>query len=80
MTTGLILLITLVCILLMGAVLIQNPKGGGVHPTFGGSQANQVFGAAKSADIIQKVTWYMAIALFVLCIIVSLMVSTGTGY
>ncbi|HKK79755.1 MAG TPA: preprotein translocase subunit SecG [Phaeodactylibacter sp.] len=77
MLTTMIVLIALVCILLMGAVLIQNPKGGGVDSTFGGSQANQMFGAAKSADFIEKATWYLAIALFVLCIITSLIVGSG---
>ena len=79
MKTGMVVLIALVCVLLMGAVLIQNPKGGGVDSTFGGSQANQMFGAARSADFIEKVTWYLAIALFVLCIVTSLMVGTGGG-
>jgi len=45
--TFMTILIALVSVLLMGAVLIQNPKGGGVDSTFGGSQANQMFGAAK---------------------------------
>ena len=74
MLTAMTVLIALICILLMGAVLIQNPKGGGVDATFGGSQANQMFGAAKSTDFIEKVTWYLAITLFVLCIITALMV------
>ena len=69
--------IALVCVLLMAAVLIQNPKGGGVDSTFGGAQANQMFGAAKSADFIEKATWYLAAALFILCIIVSMMVGGG---
>ena len=71
-------LIALVCVLLMGAVLIQNPKGGGVDSTFGGSQANQMFGAAKSTDFIEKITWYLAIALGILCIITAMMVGGGT--
>lgn len=79
MLTTMTVLIALVCILLMGAVLIQNPKGGGVDSTFGGSQANQMFGAAKSADFIEKATWYLAVALFVLCIITSLMVGGAEG-
>ncbi len=79
MLTALTVLIALVCVLLMAAVLIQNPKGGGVDATFGGSQANQMFGAAKSADFIEKVTWYLAIALFVLCIITTLMVGSAGG-
>lgn len=79
MLTALTILIALVCVLLMLAVLIQNPKGGGVDATFGGSQANQMFGAAKSADFIEKLTWYLAIALFVLCIITTLMVGSTGG-
>jgi preprotein translocase subunit SecG len=79
MLTALTVLIALVCVLLMLAVLIQNPKGGGVDATFGGSQANQMFGAAKSADFIEKITWYLAIALFVLCIITTLMVGSTGG-
>ena len=67
--TAITIMIALVSLLLMAAVLIQNPKGGGVDSTFGGTQANQMFGAAKSADFIEKVTWYLAIALFALCII-----------
>ena len=74
MLTGLTVLTALVCVLLMVAVLIQNPKGGGVDATFGGSQANQMFGAAKSTDFIEKITWYLAIALFVLCIITTMIV------
>ena len=74
---GMTILIALVAILLMGAVLIQNPKGGGVDSTFGGAQANQMFGAAKSTDFIEKITWGLAIALFALCIITALMVGTG---
>lgn len=77
MITGLTILITLVCVLLMAVVLIQNPKGGGIDSTFGGSGANQMLGAAKSTDFIEKLTWGLAIALFVLCIITAIVV-TGT--
>jgi preprotein translocase subunit SecG len=79
MLTAMTVLIALVCVLLMGAVLIQNPKGGGVDSTFGGAQANQMFGAAKSTDFIEKATWYLAAALIILCIITSLMVGSETG-
>ncbi|MDX1940542.1 MAG: preprotein translocase subunit SecG [Saprospiraceae bacterium] len=79
MLTALTVLIALVCVLLMLAVLIQNPKGGGVDATFGGTQANQMFGAAKSADFIEKLTWYLAIALFVLCILTTLLVGSTGG-
>ncbi|MCB0534671.1 MAG: preprotein translocase subunit SecG [Lewinellaceae bacterium] len=68
--------IALVSILLMAAILVQNPKGGGIDPTFGG-QAQQLFGAARSTDFIEKATWVLAAALLVLCIVAVLMVGTG---
>ena len=77
MVTLLTIIIALNCLLLMGVVLIQNPKGGGVDSTFGGSSANQMFGAAKSTDFIEKLTWGLAISLFVLCIITAVLVSGG---
>ena len=77
MITFLTILIALVCLLLMLVVLIQNPKGGGLDSTFGGSGANQMFGAAKSTDLIEKITWGLAITLFVLCIITAILVNTG---
>ena len=77
MLTILTVLIALVCVMLMGVVLIQNPKGGGVDSTFGGQSANQMFGAARSTDFIEKLTWYLAIALFALCIITAIIVGSG---
>jgi preprotein translocase subunit SecG len=77
MITLLTILIALVCILLMLVVLIQNPKGGGVDSTFGGSGANQMFGAAKSTELIEKITWGLAVALFALCIVTAIMVNGG---
>jgi len=75
MTTFLTILTALDAILLTIAVLVQNPKGGGIDSTFGGNSANQVFGAAKSADFIEKATWYLAAGLFILCIITALTVN-----
>lgn len=71
------ILIAIVAFLLIAAVLIQNPKGGGIDSTYGGAAANQIFGAARSADLIEKITWGLAIALFVLCIIATFMVGAG---
>jgi preprotein translocase subunit SecG len=71
--------IAFIGILLMIAVLIQNPKGGGVDSTFGGAQANQMFGAAKSSDFIEKATWGLAAALLVLCLVAAVMVGDGAA-
>ena len=73
------ILIALVAALLIGVILIQNPKGGGVDSTFGGTAANQVFGASKSTDLVEKATWYLAAALFVLCILATFMAGGGGG-
>ncbi len=77
MLTTLTILTALVCLLLMLVVLVQNPKGGGVDSTFGGSSANQMFGASKSTDFIEKLTWYLAIAMFALCILTALIVDSS---
>lgn len=65
----LVILIAVVCVLLSLVILIQNPKGGGVDSTFGGQGANQIFGAAKSTDFVEKLTWGLAGVLFILCIL-----------
>lgn len=77
MVTLLTILTTLVCVMLMGVVLIQNPKGGGVDSTFGGNSANQMLGAARSTDFIDKLTWGLAATLFILCIITAIIVGAG---
>ena len=79
MTTILTILIAINCVLLMAIVLIQNPKGGGIDSTLGGSAANQMFGAAKSTDFVEKVTWGLAASLFVFCVITAILVSGSGG-
>ncbi|MEY3367475.1 MAG: hypothetical protein RI973_630 [Bacteroidota bacterium] len=73
------IVIAVIALLLIAAVLIQNPKGGGVDATFGGAQATQMFGVAKSADLIEKITWILAVSLLVLCILATFLVGSGSG-
>ena len=79
MITTLTIIIALNCVLLMMVILIQNPKGGGVDSTFGGQGANQMFGAAKSTDFIEKLTWGLAGSLFLLCIITAIIVNNSVA-
>jgi len=58
-------------------LLIQNPKGGGLDATFGGKGAEQVLGAARSTNFMEKLTWYLYAALIVLCLVTSLFTSSG---
>jgi preprotein translocase subunit SecG len=76
MLSTLSVLIAIVSILLIAAVLIQNSKGGGIDPTFGG-QAQQLFGAARSTDFIEKATWVLAAALIALCVVAFMSLGTG---
>ena len=57
----LIVLAIIVCLLLIIVVLVQNPKGGGLSSTFGGS--NQVMGVQRTGDFLEKATWGFAITL-----------------
>ena len=68
------IVVALVGILLMGSILVQNPKGGGVDSTFGGGAANQMFGASKSSDFIEKATWGLAILMLALCVLTTMMI------
>ena len=56
------ILSVLVAVLLILAVVIQNSKGGGLSSTFGGAVggASQLFGARRSNEMIEKITWYLA--------------------
>lgn len=63
---GLILIVSVLTILI---VLVQNPKGGGLSSTFGGS--NQYFGVRKTADFLEKATWTLAALLLVFVLISS---------
>jgi len=70
-------LIAIVSVLLMAIILIQNPKGGGVDSTFGGNATNQMFGAAKSTDFVEKATWTLGASLFILCVITAVIVKNS---
>jgi preprotein translocase subunit SecG len=55
--------IIIVCVLLILVVLVQNSKGGGISSNF--SAANQIMGARRGTDFIEKATWTLAILLLV---------------
>lgn len=55
--------IIVVCVLLILVVLVQNSKGGGISSNF--SAANQIMGARRGTDFIEKATWTLAILLLV---------------
>lgn len=77
MTTLLIILIILSCIILGFFVLIQNPKGGGLSSGFAGG--SNLMGVQRTGDFLEKGTWTMVISLIVFCLAINIMApSSGT--
>lgn len=74
-------LIIVVSILLMLLVLAQNSKGGGLA-AMGGSGTAQMMGVKRTSDLLEKLTWGFAIALFVLTLSTNLMMGgeNQTGF
>lgn len=66
------ILIFIVSLMLIGIVLIQNSKGGGLASGF--SSSNQIIGVQRTTDFLEKGTWILAIALLCLCLL-----STAVG-
>lgn len=61
----LVVLTIIICLFLAVAVLVQNPKGGGLDASFGGV-SNNTFGAQRTTDFLEKATWFLAVTLVVL--------------
>ncbi|TAF45495.1 MAG: preprotein translocase subunit SecG [Sphingobacteriales bacterium] len=78
MTTFLIIITVLVCIVLILTVLIQNPKGGGLSS--GLSSSNNIMGVQRTGDILEKGSWILAITIMLLAVIINITVpKTGEG-
>ena len=65
--TFLIILIVIAAILMVGIVLIQESKGGGLASSF--ASYNQIGGVRKTTDFIEKTTWGLAAFMVVVSII-----------
>ncbi|MBO4529040.1 MAG: preprotein translocase subunit SecG [Paludibacteraceae bacterium] len=65
--TVITIIIVLASILLIGIVLIQNSKGGGLASSF--QAQNQIMGVRKTTDFIEKATWVLIIVVVFLSIV-----------
>ena len=72
MFTFLLVLIFLAAIVLIFAVLAQNPKGGGLSSAFGGSSATQFIGVKKTTDLLEKITWGAASVIMILAVVANM--------
>ena len=66
MSTFLIVLILIASVLMILAVLVQNPKSG-MASNFGAS--NQVMGVRQTADFLEKFTWGAAVVILALSLV-----------
>ena len=62
-----VVLIVIVSLLMIGIVLIQESKGGGLASNF--SSSNAIMGVRKTTDFVEKATWGLAASLVVFSII-----------
>ncbi len=67
MFTAVLVLIIILAVLLILAVLIQNSKGG-LSSTMG-SASSQLIGVKRTTDLLEKVTWGLAISIMILCLV-----------
>ena len=70
----------IICPFLVVIIMVQNPKGGGLSSTFGGSQ--QMIGSVqKTNQFLDRATWTLSIAIVVLSVLSSVTLpkaATGT--
>ena len=66
MYTLFVILIVIAALLMIGVVLIQESKGGGLSSNF--SSSNAIMGVRKTTDFVEKATWGLAIAMVVISI------------
>jgi preprotein translocase subunit SecG len=71
------ILIFICCCLLVLAVLIQNPKGGGLASGF--QSGSQVMGVRRTADFLEKATWTLAVAILLLSVVSTTMNKTASA-
>lgn len=69
-----IILILIVAVLLVLVVLAQKSKGGGLSSQFGGSGASNVIGVKKTSDLLERLTWGLAITILVLSVTVNIII------
>jgi len=71
------ILVILACVLVVMVVLVQNSKGGGLAANF--TSAGQSMGVRKTADFLEKSTWTLGAAIFILCLAATASIPRGQG-
>ena len=74
MYTLFVILIVIAAVLMIGIVLIQESKGGGLSSSY-----NQIGGVRKTTDFIEKATWSLAAAMVVISVVCAWVAPTATA-
>jgi len=74
MFTAVLVLIIILAVLLILAVLIQNSKGG--LSSSMGSASSQLIGVKRTTDLLEKVTWGLAVSIMLLCLVSNFVLET----
>ena len=77
MYTLFVILIVIAALLMIGIVLIQESKGGGLASQFSGY--NQIGGVRKTTDFIEKATWSLAAFMVVISVACAYVAPQATG-
>lgn len=77
MYTLFVILIVLASLCMIGIVLIQESKGGGLASAFG--SANSVMGVRQTTNFVEKTTWGLAIAMVVISIVCAYVAPTANA-
>ncbi|MBR3726272.1 MAG: preprotein translocase subunit SecG [Prevotella sp.] len=71
-----VILIVIAALLMIGIVLIQESKGGGLASNF--SSSNQIMGVRKTTDVIEKTTWALAASMVIFSVICAYVAPTAS--
>ena len=72
-----VILIVIVALLMIGIVLIQESKGGGLASNF--SSSNSIMGVRKTTDVVEKTTWGLAAAMVIISVICAYTAPSSTA-
>ena len=77
MYTLLVIVMVIAALLMIGIVLIQESKGGGLASQFSGY--NQIGGVRKTTDFIEKTTWGLAAAMVIISVLCAYVAPQASG-
>lgn len=77
--TLLLVLILIVAVALILIVMVQNPKGGGLSSSFGGGGSQNIGGVQNTNSFLDRTTWTLAIAMFVLILAANFAIPRGNS-